>query len=70
MVMTSFGRHANGRYVLDLRLSQDNWAAMAGLTRQTVNKELGRLKSDGLIALENGKLVILNREAIKQIAYY
>jgi len=70
MVMTSFGRHANGRYVLDLRLSQDNWAAMAGLTRQTVNKELGRLKSDGLIALENGKLVILNREAIKQMAYY
>jgi CRP-like cAMP-binding protein len=42
------------------RLSQEDLASMVGATRESVNKHLGRLEREGILAKENGYLVVLD----------
>ncbi|HSY38488.1 MAG TPA: Crp/Fnr family transcriptional regulator [Polyangia bacterium] len=42
------------------RLSQGDLASMVGATRESVNKHLGRLEREGILAKENGYLVVLD----------
>jgi CRP/FNR family transcriptional regulator, cyclic AMP receptor protein len=39
-------------------LTQDDLASMAGTTRQTVNRVLGRAQDDGLLSLSRGRIVV------------
>ena len=48
-----------GHVVLDLGLSQSDFAAMVGATRQAVNRALQLLAARGLISLE-GRVIVLN----------
>ena len=43
---------------IDLHLTQDDLASFLGLTRETVNRVLGYLRDQGLIAFEDGQLVV------------
>jgi CRP/FNR family cyclic AMP-dependent transcriptional regulator len=45
-------------------LTQDDLAAMAGTTRQTVNRVLGQAKDDGLIALSRGRISVTDRRGL------
>ena len=49
-------------------LTQDDLAAMAGTTRQTVNRVLGQAQEEGLLALSRGKIVILDAEGVARRA--
>lgn len=51
-----------------LRLSQHDLAAMLGLSRQTINKELGRLVEEGVIDLSYKRIRIVDAERLRRIA--
>jgi CRP-like cAMP-binding protein len=41
-------------------LTQDDLASMAGTTRQTVNRVLGRARDEGLITLARGRIAVVD----------
>ena len=51
-----------------LRLSQNDLASMLGLSRQTINKELGRLVEEGAIDMRYKRIRIVNAERLARIA--
>lgn len=51
---------------LDLRLSQAELATWVAATRESVNKALGTLRDEGLIAVEGQKITILDVDGLKQ----
>lgn len=51
-----------------LALSQEEIGHLAGLARQTVNRALGALESRGLIALEFGRVTIVDEAALAALA--
>ena len=53
---------------LRLRLSQHDLAAMLGLSRQTINKELGAFVEAGVIALRYRHISVLDTELLRQMA--
>ncbi|WP_399680108.1 Crp/Fnr family transcriptional regulator [Xenophilus sp.] len=52
---------------LRVRLSQHDLAAMLGLSRQTINKELGALVDEGLIELSYKRMVVRDPAALRRI---
>lgn len=53
---------------LRVRLSQNDLASMLTLSRQTINKELGRLVAQGVIELSYKRIAILDAQALRRIA--
>jgi CRP/FNR family transcriptional regulator, cyclic AMP receptor protein len=51
-----------------LKLSQQDLAHMIGATRERVNKELGLWRERGLIAIDDGMIVLRDRARLMQIA--
>ncbi|SCX73923.1 Crp/Fnr family transcriptional regulator [Variovorax sp. EL159] len=51
-----------------VRLSQNDLAAMLGLSRQTINKELGRLVEEGAIDMSYKRIRIVDAERLARIA--
>jgi CRP-like cAMP-binding protein len=47
-----------------LRLNQREFAAELGVTRESVNKHLARLKARGVISLEHGTVILLDPRAL------
>lgn len=50
-----------------LDLSQEELGQLAGLSRQTVNKVLKRMQQDGLVALDFGRITILDEAALAAV---
>jgi CRP/FNR family transcriptional regulator len=46
---------------IDLRLTQDDLASLAGTTRETVNRVLSHLRDQGIIRVERAQVVVLDR---------
>ena len=44
---------------IDLKLTQQDLAAMVGATRESVNKHLGWMRDHGLIQLDRQRIVLL-----------
>ena len=57
---------AKGRTVIPL--TQDDIASMAGTTRQTVNRILNQAREEGLVDLNRGRIVILDRAGVARRA--
>lgn len=53
-----FGSLANGSTVVSVKLTEKDLAAQAGITRETVSRELQKLKNKGLVKLEKNTLII------------
>jgi CRP-like cAMP-binding protein len=53
---------------LALRLTHQDMAAMIGSTRETVTAILSRFRDEGLIAIEQRHIVILDREGLQQVS--
>lgn len=49
------------------RLTQQEMAAMAGSAREVVGRSLKTLEEDGIIRLERHRIVIINRDALKEM---
>ncbi len=55
---------------LDLALSQQDLGNYLGISRENVSREFGRLKLANVIRLEDGHIVITDREGLQEIAEY
>lgn len=53
---------------LCLRLSQSDLANMVSVSRQTINKELGVLASQGIVQAAYGQITILDMSALRRLA--
>ena len=53
---------------IDLKLSQEEWGDLVGTTRESVNKQFRAWRKEGLIALEKGKVVILEVDEVDKLA--
>jgi CRP/FNR family cyclic AMP-dependent transcriptional regulator len=53
---------------IKLKLSQEEFAALLGATRQSVNRELKALESAGLISLAYSSICVLDCDALTAIA--
>lgn len=60
------GRPAGTGVEIDLRLSQEDLAALVGVSRQSLAALLGRLRRDRVIETRYARLVVLDVEALQQ----
>ncbi|MFD1612536.1 Crp/Fnr family transcriptional regulator [Sphingomonas tabacisoli] len=51
-----------------LRLSQSELGAFAGISRENINRQLGAWADAGVVALEHGRVRVLNKEVLEEIA--
>jgi CRP/FNR family transcriptional regulator len=58
-------KQLDGSYLLHLH--EDELAQRAGLTRETINRELGKLKRRGLVEVDHRILIIKNLEEIEAL---
>ena len=58
----------DGSFLIDIKLSQEEFAEMIGRSRQSVNQELQKLEEAGLIETAYSRFVVRNAAALKVIA--
>jgi CRP-like cAMP-binding protein len=54
--------------LIDVRLSQEEWGDLVGTTRESINKQFGIWSKEGIIALEKGSVVVLQRDELEKLA--
>jgi CRP/FNR family transcriptional regulator, cyclic AMP receptor protein len=64
-----YGKPTDQGIEIDLRLTQQELAAMVGTTRESVNKQLGWLGDQQLIALDRQRIVLLRPEELRRRIY-
>lgn len=64
----AFGKTAAGGIMLDIKLSQQQLGNYVGVSRETVNKQLGEWQRDGLITLSSGIITLSNKAALEDVA--
>ena len=62
------GREAGDGTRLDIKLSQKDLGSYLGLSRENTSRELGRLREAGLIRVEGGEIVIIDRDGLEEWA--
>ena len=60
--------NGRARAGLRLRLNQVTWASTLGATRESINKQLARLRKAGVIGREGNDVVLLQPDALRQAA--
>jgi CRP/FNR family cyclic AMP-dependent transcriptional regulator len=53
--------------IIELAISQDTLAQLIHSSRQTVNKILQSLRAEKIINLQYGKIIILDKNALKEL---
>jgi CRP-like cAMP-binding protein len=62
------GQADGERVRIALRLTQDDLAGLAGTTRETANRVLGRLQDQRLIRIERAGITVMNLRALADLA--
>ena len=62
----TFGREKGNAIVIDLNLTQSDLAGMVGTSRESINKELKKLREKGLVRTENNRIVIPDPDRLKR----
>lgn len=65
-----FGVRTDSGVLIDLKLTNDDLAAIAGVSRQFANATLQDLRKRGLIASRAHGLVITGRDGLEKLAYH
>src|SRR3989344_4021843 len=55
-----FGKKGNNNIVVNLKLTEKDLASQTGIARETVSRELTKLKDKGLISFESNTLIVNN----------
>jgi len=63
------GRQTEQGIEIDLKLTQQDLAAMVGATRESVNKHLGWMRDHGLIQLDRQRIVVLRPDDLRKRIY-
>lgn len=64
----AFGKAEDGGTRLDIKLSQQQLGNLVGVSRESVNKQLGEWQRGGLIDVAGGIITLRDRRAIEGIA--
>ena len=51
-----------------IQLSQTELSMFAGIARENINRQLGQWGQEGVVAVEGGKIRILERDLLEEIA--
>jgi len=71
MLKETYGMEGEGSDLIDIVLSREDLANIVGTATETVIRLLSEFKSDGLIALENKKIKVLDQKAlIREADFY
>jgi CRP-like cAMP-binding protein len=62
-----FGKPVQGGVMVDIPLSQQQLGNMVGMSRESMNKQLKQWRQDGLISIEEGRYVLTNLEALREM---
>lgn len=63
------GRQTPQGIAIELKLTQQDLAAMIGATRESVNKHLGWMRDHGLIQLDRQRIVVLRPDYLRKRIY-
>jgi CRP/FNR family transcriptional regulator, cyclic AMP receptor protein len=63
-----FGRPVAGGIRIELKLSQQQIGSLIGISRESVNKQLGEWREAGFLSLDSGLITMRDREALESIA--
>jgi CRP/FNR family transcriptional regulator, cyclic AMP receptor protein len=63
-----FGKNVDGGILLDIKLSQQQIGNYVGVSRETINKQLGEWQRDGLIAINSSVITLRNKAALEDVA--
>ncbi|MBS0504519.1 MAG: Crp/Fnr family transcriptional regulator [Proteobacteria bacterium] len=58
----------SGAVGVSIRLSQSELGAFAGISRENINRQLGAWADAGIVALEQGRVRVLDMEVLEEIA--
>lgn len=64
----AYGIPAKAGTCIDLKLSQQQLGAIAGITRESVNKQLGLWREAGWIAIRNGYITLADPASLAELA--
>ncbi|MBC7905621.1 MAG: Crp/Fnr family transcriptional regulator [Rhodospirillaceae bacterium] len=64
----AFGIPASAGVCIDIKLSQQQLGSIAGITRESVNKQLGLWQKAGWIAVRNGYITVMQAGALGELA--
>lgn len=64
----AYGIPAKGGTCIDVKLSQGQLGAIAGITRESVNKQLGLWREAGWVSVRNGYLTVMAAAALAELA--
>ena len=62
-----FGKPVPGGVRIDIPLSQQQLGNMVGMSRESMNKQLKQWRHDGLIRIEDGRYVLTNLDALRDM---
>ncbi|MBI4204295.1 MAG: Crp/Fnr family transcriptional regulator [Betaproteobacteria bacterium] len=65
-----FAVHSDEGVLIDLKLTNEDLAAIAGVTRQFTNATLHDLRQQGLLLTRRRNLILTDRGAIERLAYH
>jgi len=60
------GRATEEGTVIDLRLTQQEMAELAGMSRETMTRTLGAFQQAGVVRVESGVITILSIDMLKR----
>lgn len=67
-LLDEFGAPQNDQYLIKIKLTHKDYAALIASTRETVTSTLNKFRSEGIIDYEGKDIVIKSLEGIKTIA--
>jgi CRP-like cAMP-binding protein len=62
-----YGQKVADGVELRIRFSQQQLANMVGMSRESINKQLGQWRDEGIIATEDGRILITDLDALQDI---
>jgi CRP-like cAMP-binding protein len=62
-----FGKPVSGGVRIDIPLSQQQLGNMVGMSRESMNKQLKQWRQDDLIRIEDGRYVLANLDALRDL---
>lgn len=63
-----YGCDEDGALRIDLKLSQEEWGDLVGATRESINKQMRAWGEAGLVRVDAGHVVLLQRDAMERLA--
>ncbi len=61
-----FGKLKGGQIIVDLKLTEKDLASQSGIARETVSRELQKLKAKNLISFKKSQLTVLDIKKLEQ----